>query len=308
IIIEIVDRDFHRLLLGPENFRNGLAGKLHQLTLEVTDTRLARIGLDDLAQRVVGDREFLGPKSMVAHRLRQQMPPRDLDLLVLGVTCDADDLHAVHQRPGNVERIGRGDEHHVGEVVFDLEIVVVEGAVLLRIEHLEQGRGRVAAEIGAHLVDLVEQEERVGLLGLLHRLDDLAGHRADIGTAVAGYLGLVPYAAKRHPHIFATRGLGDRLGERRLADAGRSHQAQDGPLDLVHALLHRQELQDALLDLLQTVMVLIQHPLGDTQVLAHLAALLPRHAGHPVEVVAHHRGFGRHRRHLLQLVELGLGF
>src|SRR5690606_41395659 len=35
-----------------------------------------------------------------------------------------------------------------------------------------------------------------------------------------------------------------------------------------------------------------------------ISALLPRHAQQPVEVVAHHRGLGRHRRHLLELVEL----
>ena len=38
-----------------------------------------------------------------------------------------------------------------------------------------------------------------------------------------------------------------------------------------------------------------------------LGALLPRHLHQPVDVVAHHRGLGRHRRHHLQLVELGRG-
>ena len=86
---------------------------------------------------------------------------RDLDLLVLGVAGDADDLHAVHQGRRDVERVRRRDEHHVGEIVVDLEVVIVEGVILLGIEHLEQRRRRIAAEIGAHLVDLVEQEQRV---------------------------------------------------------------------------------------------------------------------------------------------------
>src|SRR5438876_3034486 len=50
------------------------------------------------------------------------MLARDLDLLVLGVTGDADDLHAVHQGRRNVERVRRRDEHHVGEIVVDLEV------------------------------------------------------------------------------------------------------------------------------------------------------------------------------------------
>ncbi len=55
-------------------------------------------------------------------------------------------------------------------------------------------------------------------------------------------------------------------------------------------------------------MIFVEHLLGHAQILAHLAALLPRHAGQPVEVIAHDRAFRRHRRHVLQLVELGLGF
>ena len=53
------------------------------------------------------------------------------------------------------------------------------------------------AEVLAHLVDLVQQDQRVGRLRLLHRLDDLAGHRADIGPPVTADLGLVTHAAQR---------------------------------------------------------------------------------------------------------------
>ena len=37
------------------------------------------------------------------------------------------------------------------EVERHFEIIISEGAVLLRIEHLEHRRGRVAAKVGAHL-------------------------------------------------------------------------------------------------------------------------------------------------------------
>ena len=147
------------------------------------------------------------------------------------------------------------DEHHVRQVVIDLEIVVVEGRVLLGVEHLEQRRGRIAAPVGAELVDLVEQEERVRRLRLLHALDDLARHRADIGPAVAADLGLVAHAAQRHAHEVAAGGPRHRLAERGLADARRADQAQDRTLHLVHALLHGEVFEDALLDLLQPEMV-----------------------------------------------------
>ena len=48
-----------------------------------------------------------------------------------------------------------------GEVELDVEVVVAERVVLGRVEHLEQGRRRVAAPIGADLVDLVEHDHRV---------------------------------------------------------------------------------------------------------------------------------------------------
>ncbi len=64
---------------------------------------------------------------MLAHGLGQEVPLGDLHLLKHGVAGDADDLHAVHQRRRNVQRVGRGDEHHARQVIFHLEIVVHEG-------------------------------------------------------------------------------------------------------------------------------------------------------------------------------------
>jgi hypothetical protein len=133
---------------------------------------------------------------------------------------------------GNVERVGRGDEHHVRQVVLDLEIVVHEGRVLFRIQHLEQRRRRIAAEVLAHLVDLVEQEQRVGLLRLLHRLDDLAGHRADIGAPVTADLGFVAHAAKRHAHEFAPVALAIDLPSEVLPTPGGPTRQRIGPFSL----------------------------------------------------------------------------
>ena len=57
---------------------------------------------------------------------------------------------------------------------------------------------------------VVKQEQRVRGLGLAHRLDDPAGHRADIGAPVAADLGLIVYAAERDAHEVAARGARDR--------------------------------------------------------------------------------------------------
>ena len=52
------------------------------------------------------------------------------------------------------------------KVEIDFEVVVVERRVLLRVEHFEQRRGRIAAEVHRHLVDFVEQEQRIVHAGL----------------------------------------------------------------------------------------------------------------------------------------------
>jgi hypothetical protein len=57
-----------------------------------------------------------------------------------------------------------------------------------------------------------------------------------------------------------------------LPDAGGPDQAQDRALQLVDALLHREVLEDALLDLLQAVVVLVQDLLGGGEIVADLAA------------------------------------
>ena len=135
---------------------------------------------------------------------RHQMPFRDLDLLLLGVAGDADDLHAVAQR--RADRLGdvrRGDEQHLRQVVRDLEVVVAELPVLLGIEHFEQRRRRIAAEIGADLVDLVEHDHRVARARGAHRLDDPPRQCTDVRAPMPTNLGLIAYAAEAHAHELA---------------------------------------------------------------------------------------------------------
>ena len=184
---------------------------------------------------------------------------RDLDLLLLGVAGELQHFHAVAQRlRDRVQHVGRADEHHVRQVVLDVEVVIEERVVLFRIEHLEQRRRRVAAEVHRHLVDFVEQEHRVLRPGLLHHLDDLAGEGADVGAAVAADLRFVAHAAERQPHELAVHRARDRLGERGLADSRRAGERQDRRLRLLDQRADGEELEDAVLDLLEAVVVLVE--------------------------------------------------
>src|ERR1700755_1349756 len=64
----------------------------------------------------------------------------------------------------------------------------------------EQRRGRVPPPVGADLVDLVEEDDRVHRLRVAQRAHETAGHRADVCAAMAPDLGLVVDAAERHAH------------------------------------------------------------------------------------------------------------
>jgi hypothetical protein len=138
----------------------------------------------------------------------------DDDLLVLGVPVQRDELHPVQQRCRDLlQHVRRGQEQHVGQVELDLQVVVPEGVVLRRVEHLQQRRGRVAPVVGAELVDLVQQDHRVHRAGLADGADDPAREGADVRAAVAADLGLVPYAAERDPDEVAAHRARDRLAQ-----------------------------------------------------------------------------------------------
>ena len=239
--------------------------------------------------------------------LGDQVAFGDFHLLILGVAFEADDFHPVKQRLRQVEAVCGADEHHVRQVVIQLQIVVLELAVLFGIEHLEQRRGGIATEILTQLVDLVEQEQRIAGPGLLEVGYDLARQRADIGAAVTANLGLVAHPAQRLADEFATRRLGDRLAQAGLAHARRADQAQDRAFEPVGSRLNREVLDDPVLDLVERVMIGIEHGLRGVDILLELAFLAPGQPQQNVEIVADHGRFGAHRLHRAQLLDLGIG-
>ena len=281
------------------------ADDARHLTLEVADAGLARPLLDDLLERAVGDVELRGGEPVLLELLGQEVLARDRELLAARVARDLEDLHAVAQRRGDrVGDVGRRDEHHVREVVRDLEVVVGEGVVLLGVEHLEQRRARVAAEVVPDLVDLIHHEDGVDRVRLLHALDDLAGQGADVRAAVTADGGLVVHAAERHAHELAAERAGDAAPERRLADAGGAEQAEDGALLVLLELAHREKLEDALLDLLEAVVVLVEDLAHGRDVHVVGRGRRPRQVEDPVEVGAHHRVLGRPDLHRAQAPKL----
>ena len=92
----------------------------------------------------------------------------DLQLLFGDISRDFDELHTVTQglRDGR-DIVCRSDEEHLRQVIVDVEVIVVEGRILLWIEDLKQGRSRVALVVARELIYLVKDEDRIRSTGLL---------------------------------------------------------------------------------------------------------------------------------------------
>src|SRR5690606_30200173 len=281
---------------------------------------------DYLPQRIVGELDLVRAQAVLAYLARNQIIFGDLQLLLLGIPAEMNDLHTVAQRAGDrLQFVGGRDEQHVAQVERHVEIVIVELGVLLRIQNLQQRARRITAEVAAQLVDLIQHKDRIARAGAADRLDDASGHRADVRAAKTTNFGFVAHAAQTHTDKLAPHSPRNRRAERRLADAGRANEAQNRAralaanmvdrlllFQLLRAFLtqlpHGQKLKDALLDILQTVVILVKHLARVSDVEVIDAHLVPRQAGQPVEIRADDAIFSRLRWQLRQPVKLAIGF
>ena len=302
----------HRLLrdqVGPLAALGHLAGDfpadLADRSLQVAHAGLVGVAADnDLHDRVV-QFDLAGLDAVLADLPGQQVLACDHHLLFQGVTGQLDDLHAVQQRAGDgVTPVGGGDEHDLGKIERQVHIVIGEGVVLLRVEHLEQGRGGVAAVVVADLVDLVHHEHRIVGAHALQTLQNTSGQGADVGPPVTADFGLVAHAAQRQPVELAAHGLGDGLAERGLAHAGGTDKADDRAFGVLVEFAHGQVFEDALLDPVETVVVLVEDVGSHLEVEQIRRRFLPGQVDKPVQIGADDGRLGGVGVHHLQPLEL----
>ena len=304
--LEVLERDLDRRLVVFQKLDGGLAHDPVQLFLQLPDTGLPGVALDHLAQGCGGQIDTLFGDIVALEQLGPEVVSGDGLLLFGDIARQANLLHTVEQRRRDgIQGIGGAHEQHLGQIQTNVQVVVEEVDVLLRVQHLEQGRGRIALEGLAHLVDLVEHDHRVLDLDLLERLDQLAGHGADVGAPVALDLGLVAHATHREAIELTAERLGDGATDGGLADTWWSHQQHDGAPHVTLEGALGEELDDPLLDVGESVMVAVEYLSGVGQVQLVLAALAPGHGRQPVQIVAGGAIFGRtglEHRQLGQLV------
>ena len=175
--------------------------------------------------------------------------------------------------------------------------------VLLRVEHLEQRRRRVSAVVAAKLVDLIEHHDGVHAAGDGQTVDDAAGHRADVRLAVAADLRLIVHAAEGDARELAVRGMGNAHGDARLARARRADQTQHAALDIGRELAHGQIFRDAVLDLFEAEMLIVEHFARGAHIEPFLGAGVPRHLEADVQIIADNGRLRRAERLLFEPVD-----
>ena len=186
------------------------AADSRQTPFQVSETRLPGVFGDNPLNCLILEENTGIFQAIFLNLFGDEVAPGDLHLFVFGVPRQPQDLHPVLERRWNGgEHIGGTDKHDVGEIERYPEIVVHEVRVLLGIEHLHQGGGRIAPIIGPDLVYLVKHEYRVVGTAVPDSLDNAPRERADIGPAVAADLRLVADTSQRHSDELAVHGLGD---------------------------------------------------------------------------------------------------
>src|SRR5439155_3694431 len=174
---------------------------------------------------------FLVPADLVrfqpvfAQLARQQVTLSDFEFLALGVARQIDQLHPIEQRSGNSADVVRGrDEDDLRKIEGHVEVAIDKSVVLAWIEHLEQGARRIAAKVGADLIDLIEHHHGIAGAGATQLLNYASRHRADVGAAVSPDLGLVTNTAQAHSHKPPAQSIRDRLTQTGLSDSRRTEQ------------------------------------------------------------------------------------
>ena len=259
-----------------------MTDKLGELFLQLTDSGFTGVVVDHQAEGFVGDLQPATVDHILMHNAGQEVPCGDFDFFFDDISAEVDDFHSVEKGGLDVgEAVGGGDEEDSGEVVVEPEEVVVEVAVLLRVEDLEECRRGVALEgVGLHLVDLVKDEHGIGYLGFDDFLDDTTGHGTDIGAAVATDLGFVVEAAEGYPAIGASQGLRHGTADGGLAGAGRADEAKHlgSRLQMVGGTARKdgQVFDDTFLDFLDAVMVAVEDATRPRQVIVLAGCFHPR--------------------------------
>ena len=143
VFLQVFGADDAGKLLPQRHLLGGDAGHLGNLLFQRTHPALVGVLIHDMLQGFVGERKFIGLEPVLGELLGNQVLMGDLEFFLGQVSAYVDHFHTVLQgRLDAANPVGGGDEQNVREVVVHVQVVVVEGTVLLRIQGFEKRAGR----------------------------------------------------------------------------------------------------------------------------------------------------------------------
>ena len=254
-------------------FAKDLADKLFQ----TAHARFAGVKTDDLVDGSVGDTHLLRREMIVIKLLGDQEFDRNKVFLLRKITAELNDLHSIQKGLGHrLQGVCRGDEHHLGQIEREVDIMVLISGVLRRIQNFQKRVRGVALVIGAKLVDLIQKEDGIGSPRVFDAGDDPTRHRTDVGTTVTPDLRFVVHAAQTCANVLSAKSPCDGSRDGGFAHARRPHQAKDVGHVAITEVMYGEILDDPILDVLNAVMVLFEDFARTLDVAVFLAELAPR--------------------------------
>jgi len=138
--------------------------------------------------------------------------------------------------------------------------------VLFRVKHFQKSGRRVTFVVVADLVDLIQNDYRVGCAGLVDSVKDTSRKGTNIGFPVTTQLRLVVHTTEGDPDIFPAQSLCYGFAEAGLTDSRRPVEAQDRGLHIPFQLEDGKIFNDPFLHCVKAVVVAVQDLLGVLQV------------------------------------------
>ena len=248
VFAEVVRRDPGLVLLALPNDRSRhLSANGRDFPFQVPNAGFARVTADDPRDAFVIELQLFLAEAGCFQLFRNQESLGDFLLFFLCVPGDTQYLHSVLHGLGDcMKDICGRYEHDLGQIVVHIEIVIVEGRVLFRIEDFQQCGSRISPEIHRHLVYFIQQEDRVHGAGLFDHLNDLTRQGSDIRSAVSPDLGFIPDPTQREPDELAAGRTGNRHSKRSFTNSRRAGKAQYRAFGFLDQLAYGEELQNSI--------------------------------------------------------------
>ena len=110
---------------------------------------------------------------------------------------------------------------------------------------------------------------------------------------------LIAHSTQSKPDKLAAGGPCDRHTQGGFAHARRSNKTENRSFGFLYQLAYGEELENAVLDLVEAVMIFVQNLFGQFDIADFPGLLLPGHREQPVDVIARYGRLRRHWRHHL---------